>query len=229
MAEAEVRDFVGGLSEDELREMVLRLAHEVRNPLATIKAGVQLIQRLMEPNEDIARHLASVLTQVGRLDATVNGMQRFVRLGKPVPASVKVERAALEIIAAHAGEARRDQVTITLAGGPAASVLVDPEHLRTALAEVLANAVRHSPGGAAVAVSWALDASFVTVNVDDEGPGIPPEHADRVLRPFFSTSTHGTGLGLNIADRVCRLAGGRLTWRNNANRGCRFSLSLPEG
>jgi two-component system sensor histidine kinase SenX3 len=208
--------------------MVLRLAHEVRNPLATIKAGVQLIQRLTEPNDALSRHFASVLTHVGRIDLTVHGMQKFVRLNNPAPERLGVERLVGDAVSFHESVARRNQVETQVIGGAPATIWGDPDHLRSALSELLGNAIRFSPSGSVVTISWAVKDALVTISVDDEGPGIPPEHEDRIMRPFFSTSTQGTGLGLNIAEKACRLAGGKLTWRNHPGRGCRFSLAIPE-
>jgi signal transduction histidine kinase len=220
--------YIGGLSEADLREMVIRLAHEVRNPLASIKAGVQLIQHLTHPERDVARHFASVLVQVGRIDLTVQGMQRFVRLAEPSPSTVGIDEAVRDCVEAQAEHAHDGGARATIVGGPEFRLRVDPAHFRAALSEVLSNAFRFSPPGAAVLISWVRQGNDIVLSVDDEGPGIPKENAERILRPFFSTSTQGTGLGLNIADKVCRLAGGRLVWRNHPDRGCRFSLQLPE-
>jgi signal transduction histidine kinase len=216
-------------SEDDIREMVLRLAHEIRNPLATIKSAVQLIQRLTRPKGQVEEYFASVLGQVRRIDLTVQDMQRFVRLtatpGQPVQLASAVEGA----VAAHRGAAKHGEVSLVMAGGPPLRALIDPGHLRLALDELLGNAIRFSPPGSAVTLSWsAKNGRLVALNVDDEGPGVLPEHADRILKPFFSTSTQATGLGLNIAEKACSLAGGYLEWRNLAGEGCRFSMVLKE-
>jgi len=123
--------------------------------------------------------------------------------------------------------AKRAGVSLQIAQGSRANVQMDPQNLATALDELLSNALRVTPAGAAVMVSWVADNRRLLVHVDDEGPGVPPELEGRIIRPFFSTASQGTGLGLNITDKACRLAGGSLTWRNLAGRGCRFSLSLP--
>ena len=218
-----------GFSEDDIREMVLRLAHEIRNPLATIKSGVQLIQRLTVPQGEIAEHFASVLAQVGRIDQTVHDMQRFVRLVPTAPQTVSLAAAAEAAISAHQTAAKRADVVLAVPGGPASAALIDPGHLAVALDELLTNAIRFSPAGSSVMVSWSSAGDGeVALNVDDEGPGVQPEHADRILRPFFSTSMQATGLGLKIAEKACRLAGGRLEWRNLAGHGCRFSIVLRE-
>ncbi len=220
---------MNAFSEDDIREMVLRLAHEIRNPLATMKSAIQLIQRLTQPEGEIQEYFESALAQVARIDLTVQDMQRFVRLSSVPPTPVELVKAGEIAVAAQQHSAQQGEVDLVIAGGPKVSALVDPGHLRLALDELLANAIRFSPPGSSITVSWsAREGGEVALNVDDEGPGVPPEHADRILKPFFSTSTQATGLGLNIAQKICELAGGRLEWRNLAGHGCRFSLVLKE-
>ena len=215
------------LTEEDIREMVLRLAHEIRNPLATIKSGVQLIERLTSPVGEIAEHFAGVLAQVGRIDQTVHDMQRFVRLAAEEPTGLRAADVAEAAAADVRDDAEGRSVRVLLAGDRGTRVLAGAAQIREALVELVSNAVTFSPPGSTVIVSWtALESGEVAFHVDDEGAGVRPEHADRILRPFFSTSTQGTGLGLNIAEKICRLAGGRLEWRNLAGRGCRFTLAL---
>ena len=76
-------------------------------------------------------------------------------------------------------------------------------------------------------IGWRLVEDQVAIDFDDRGPGIATETGPRIMRPFFSTSTQGTGLGLNIVARTAHLAGGRLEWCNRDAGGARFSLLLP--
>lgn len=215
------------LAEQDWREMVLRLAHEIRNPLATIKSGAQLVQRLTRPEGDVAECLQGMLANVSRIDQTLQDLQRFVRLDVGQPAVIELGPIVEDAVAQRQPTAMRAGVSLQVAQGSRATVQMDPQNLATALDELLSNALRVTPAGAAVMVSWVADHRHLLVHVDDEGPGVPPELEGRIARPFFSTASQGTGLGLNIADKACRLVGGSLTWRNLAGRGCRFTLSLP--
>lgn len=215
------------LSEGDWREMVLRLAHEIRNPLATIKSATQLVLRLAKPEGEVAECLQGILGNVTRIDRTLQDLQRFVRIDKGTPVAVDVATAIDDAVAQQRPHARRVGLGVEVVGGPPARVLIDPANLALALDELISNAIRVTPTGGKIWLSWVGDAQQVLIHVDDEGEGVPPEVADRILRPFFSTAAQGTGLGLNLVDRVCRLAAGSLVWRNLAGKGCRFTLRLP--
>lgn len=216
------------LTEDDLREMVLRLAHEIRNPLATIQSAVQLLEHLQQPEGDEKEFFESIYVEVSRIDNVVRDMHRFARLDVHTATSFTIKEAVQAAIEALSCRASTDAAPINNLGGPRAVVLMDRNQLEEAIGEVLSNALTFSPAGSEVRIAWRLaEAGIAAIDIDDLGPGIPEDLQNRILRPFFSSSTHGTGLGLNIVARTCRLNGGRLEWRNRKRKGARFSLFLP--
>jgi signal transduction histidine kinase len=215
-----------------MREMVLRLAHEIRNPLATINSSVQLIKRLGLRAEDAAVYLDDVVVEVARIDSTVRSMERFFGLDRCAPQVVEIGPAVAEALATRQEAAGKAGVRLEITHGAPdhLSVRIDPGHLGLALGELIDNAVRHGGTGATVWVEWGqAGPGRVFLRVDDEGSGVADEHAERIFRPFFSTSTQGNGLGLNVVQRICRLAGGSLGWENRDGGGCRFTMTLREG
>lgn len=217
-------------TEQDLVEMVLRLAHEIRNPLATIQSGIQLVQHLGPSAGETKEYLDSALVEVLRIDQIVKEMQRFVRLdARSAPGVVAVSEVVSQSVSSRLREADEAGVRLDVEEGPECRTVADLDQLIYSLAELVRNAIRFSPAGGTVRVEWhCTGESLVRISVTDEGPGIPSASADRILRPFFSTSTHGTGLGLNIVLRTCRIAGGDLKWNNRSGAGCRFSMMLPE-
>ncbi len=216
-------------SGDDLQEMVLRLAHEVRNPLAVIKSSAQLIRRLDMSAVDALPYLESMIVGVGRIDNTIHDMERFARLQTNTACAVLVAEAAREAVATTEGQARPTGVSVAIGDGPAVRVLVDPRQFQDGLRELIDNATRFSEPDTRITVSWERGARReIHIHVDDEGCGVSEEDASRILRPFFSSSTQGTGLGLNTVQRICLLAGGRLEWRNRRHGGCRFTMILAE-
>jgi two-component system, NtrC family, sensor kinase len=218
----------GRADDDVLRSILRRLSHEIRNPLASLKAGVQLLQRLTRPEGEIADYYDGLLTQVTRIDRIVDGVHFIARLDAGSPARQNVARAVETVLAVQRPDAARAGVALRAEGAGTAEVLIDPTNLRLALTELLSNALQAAPAGSAVTVAWdPPEGGMLAVNVEDEGAGVAPDAADKVLEPFFSTQPQGRGLGLTTAARVCQLAGGSLTWRNGVCGGCRFTLTLP--
>ncbi len=215
-------------TEDDLRQMVLRLAHEIRNPLATIKTSIQLVEHLTQPHGEIAEYFTSVLEEVTRIDQTVRELQAFARLRPGTPMQTPVEELAQLARKAACPQAEAAGVELVVRPGTEVVVRVDRDQITLALDQLIANALRFAPRGSQVTLGWECADHRVRLDVDDAGPGVAPKLADRILRPFFSTSTQATGLGLNIVQKVAHLAAGHLEWRNLEAGGCRFTLVLPE-
>ncbi len=217
-----------GLSEADIRQMVHRLAHEIRNPLATIKSAAQLIDLVSHPTGEVAECLESIQTEVSRINRVIGDMQRYLRMEPQETVATDIEALVRSAVVSLPKEPEFDTSRVVVEGGPAASIQADPSILVSAIDELIDNALRFSPHEEPVIIRWRLvDDGMVAIEVDDRGPGIAGKHRDSILRPFFSTSTQGTGLGLNIAERAVQLTGGRLTWQNLAEGGARFTLIIP--
>ncbi len=217
-------------TQDDLRTMVLRLAHEIRNPLATIKSAAQLLEHIQQPEGDTAEYFDGILDEVHRIDRVVRDMQRYARLDTGKGTTVAIGEAVAEAIEALRDDLDARGSEVQVRGGPAAPLVMGHDQLVEALRELISNAVRFSPAGSTTRVCWREHgSSMVRIDVEDEGPGIPADKSQRILRPFFSTSTQATGLGLNIVAKTTRLAGGGLSWENAQGGGARFSITLPRG
>jgi signal transduction histidine kinase len=138
---------------------------------------------------------------------------------------------ALEVVVRDLqGSAARAGVALRVDAGPTMEVVTDLANLQMALGELIANALQVSPAGTTVMLSWEdASAGRIRINVDDEGPGVAAENAEKIMRPFFSTQPQARGLGLVLVARLCSLAGGTLEWQNLPRGGCRFSLLMPAG
>jgi signal transduction histidine kinase len=218
------------IPDPELGETIPDLLHRFRNPLAALKSGISLVMHVAKPTGETLDLLNQMLNEIGRLDLATRETQRYFCMTAGRPRPVRVTQVASEAREAVQDEAARAGVEVVLEGGGEESALVDHEQLCFSLAELLANACRESAPGSRVRVMWHRGTKgLVVIDVVDSGRGIPAAHAGEIGKPYFTTSPGRTGLGLATVAKICRLAGGSLSWDNLGDRGCRFTAELPIG
>lgn len=185
------------------------LAHEIRNPLAAINYAVQLL----EESDDVAtadRRLLQIIRQQGqRMNGIVENVLGLARREPAKPEHVELAALARHFVEDYnAGHPLEDDSLRATASKPEIATLVDPRQLHQVLTVLVHNALIYGriPGEPArVAVNVHLDEhQQPIIDVVDRGPGIPERVVQQLFRPFFTTSGHGTGLGLYIARELCR-------------------------
>jgi signal transduction histidine kinase len=207
-------------------KMAAVLAHEIRNPLGTIKGFVQLAgESASERTRDL---LSPALSEVRRLESLVNDLLAYGR--PPAPHSGPVRwRDIASSLRGHAQQlpaSRAVQVTVEEAD---VDLFTDETLLGQALLNLLRNAVEAIPPGTEglVRVDIAAEASRVSISVTDSGPGISDEALAKLYEPFFTTKAFGTGLGLAITRRLVESLGGGLEVRRRITGGTAAIIELP--
>ncbi len=217
-------------------------AHELRTPLAVIASELEVALRRPRSVAEWEASAGTSLDEVRRLSRIVDALLRLARADAATPATgERVELAVLveRTIATLASAAAAAGVTLegpSATGTEAAAVDGDPDALSSALANIVANAIRYTPRGghvsAAIEPADARD-DRVTLVVDDSGPGLASDELERIFAPFQrgSASTgseaSSTGLGLAIARRIVERHGGHLIAGCSPTGGARFTLELP--
>jgi two-component system sensor histidine kinase HydH len=203
--------------------MAAVLAHEMRNPLASLKGNAQLLERSLPSGERAHRRAERVVGEAIRLETLVSGLLEFARTGelrrRPVP-PVEVVRASVAALV-HPQPA---PVTIDDAGAPSLWSL-DAERTEQVVTNLLENGLQAGPGP--VRLSVEEREGELRLAVEDSGPGIPLEDLERIFEPFFTRRTRGTGLGLAVARRFVELHGGSLSASNRPGGGARFLVRIP--
>ncbi|WP_043711490.1 sensor histidine kinase [Corallococcus macrosporus] len=198
------------------------LAHELRNPLASLKGHAQLLAERVERDAVLAPKADRVVSEAVRLEQLMNDLLGFVASGelRRVEADPNdVLRAAVESTGAARVEARYLSERIPWP--------MDAGRLQQALENVLRNAVQASPEGHRVVASVErLDASLV-FTVKDHGPGIAAGEEQRIFEPFVTGRVRGVGLGLAITRRIVELHGGTVSARSHTSGGAEFRLTVP--
>jgi signal transduction histidine kinase len=204
------------------------LAHEIRNPLASIEGAAAIVER--EP-ENVARRtefLAIIREESRRLNSLVTNFLDFARPRAPELRPTEV-RALIESVltllsqTSHRGDVRfRMQVSSGLN-----SLRCDPEQMKQVLLNLVLNAMQAMPEGGEVVVEAAEDNGLLKIRVKDQGPGIPATDVDSIYDPFFTTKDNGTGLGLPVAYQIVQQHGGELSLEENGPSGACFAIRLP--
>ena len=214
-------------------QLVLGVAHEVRNPLN----GIMIVTDALY--EDLGRDPA-YKTYVEHIRAQVNRLANLVRdlldMGKPInPARMRQDSlvaicgAAVGLWKETAGDKAKNIEFVCAEEGDGPAIMADNARLQQVFVNLLDNAVQHSPAGGRIRVEILKpENGFVKIRVVDRGTGLVPGVAAKLFQPFFTTRKNGTGLGLCIVQRVVRDHGGEVSISNNdPPPGCTVEIRLP--
>jgi two-component system sensor histidine kinase HydH len=205
-----------------LGEMSAVLAHEIRNPLASLKGYAQLLTERLGAGSPERRKADLVVQEAQRLEALTGDLLDFARSG-PI-AIAPADAAAL--LREGADEVAPGGFAVRTDGAPPAWPL-DADRMRRALTNVLRNARQVSPEGTRPEAAVAREADALVFTIRDFGPGVPVGEERRIFSPFYTTRTQGTGLGLAVALRVAELHDGTITVSNHPDGGAVFRIVVP--
>jgi two-component system sensor histidine kinase PilS (NtrC family) len=217
----------------DLGQLAAGLAHELRNPLASMMGSVELLRSAPLAADD--RHLLDiVLREGGRLAQLVTEFLAFARPAPPRREPFDLATLSAEALEALEHDPAAAGVELRRALEPALAV-GDPDQLRQVLWNLLLNAAQALPPAAAPGQrrGWVRVAcgpssgGGVELTVEDDGPGVPGADRAQIFTPFFTTKPEGTGLGLATVHRIVDAHGGALTLDSKPGEGARFSVRLP--
>lgn len=205
------------------------VSHEFKNPLASIRSAAELLPHA-ENDEEKAQLAATIDKEVARLNRLLNGVREVSK----VDAALDTETIAPVLLGPLLTEiAQSDRVALSAASHPIV-VNAAADRLTQAFTNIVDNALSFSPAEGHVSISLREQDGFAVIHVDDEGPGIPPEHIDRVFDRFFTfrpgpadERLQHDGLGLAIAQAIVTGYGGTLSARNREGGGAQFEVRLP--
>jgi len=207
-----------------LGEMSAVLAHEIRNPLASLKGHAQLLAERVSADAGLGVRAGRIAGDATRLERLVDELLRFARSGDLDRRDVSAAHWVRGVV----GAMDLPGVHVVIDDPPARATL-DAARMGEALANVVRNAVEAGGGHGPVTVRVAGEGGALVVEVRDRGPGIVPGDEERIFEPFHSGKVRGTGLGLAIVRRTVALHGGTITASNHRDGGALFRITLPEG
>ena len=209
-------------------QLAASIAHEVRNPLTSIKMLVEAGLGTAKPRPFTRENLQVIHGEILRLEQTVQGFLDFAR-----PPALKrincdlggVIGRSLDLVRSRA---RQQQVRLQWQPPSAAvNAVVDTGQMTTVLVNLLLNALDAMPTGGTVSLDLQEEPARLCLTVRDTGPGIRPDMVEKLFVPFSSSKATGSGLGLSICQRIMQEHGGSILGGNDPGGGARFTLILP--
>ncbi len=210
------------------RQIAAIVAHEVRNPLQSLTALIDLMA--YEPQERDRRDLQQALeAELETIEVVIRRLVDSKDELEVIRRTVELEALIDSCIEFHLPMARRLGVTLRLLAPRAHRIALDPPLVRRALENILVNALEalEDSGHGSIEVTVLPGPRSITVHIDDSGPGVEPEDRLRLFEPGYSRRPGGTGLGLFLAARVAESHGGTLRYGQSPLGGARFSMTLP--
>lgn len=227
-SELEVRLVRAAEQNNRLKEMNLAaagLAHETKNPLNIIRGLAQMISKQDAAPADIRIKSRDIVDEADRVTAQLNEFINYSRPREVRRTVVSLARAVQEVVRALTFDLEEKAVRLDVQPD-LPRIEADEQLLRQALFNLLLNAIQAVDRGGEVRVAVVADAARgVTLEIRDDGPGVPPEHRQDIFKPYFTTNQKGTGLGLAVVQQIVLAHGWEIQCLANDPRGALFRLS----
>lgn len=210
-----------------LGRMAANIAHEIRNPLASLTGAIEVLTSPLTAEDARERLSQIVTTESERLNHII---KNFLEYARPAPLSITtfdVAAAAEEVLLLLEHRASPGSLKVIREFAPSVLWPVDAQQFRQILWNLCLNAVEAMPEGGELRVAAAVRGDMLEVSVTDTGEGIAAGDLAHVFEPFFSTKSEGTGLGLALVHRVVQEHGGEIDVRSSPGLGTTFTLTLP--
>jgi signal transduction histidine kinase len=210
-----------------LGQLSAGLAHELRNPLGTIKASSEMLSRSVPADNEVAREVSGfIVTEVDRANSLITRFLQFAR-----PLQLRLDKADLtQVVDRSITLAKREAPAIAIYTNYAPEIPpfpFDAELMERVFYNLVLNAAQATKEGGAVTVKTRADNGVAEIAVIDRGSGIEPQHRESIFNPFFTTKPQGVGLGLAIVSKIVDEHGGKIAVESEPGKGSVFHVFLP--
>jgi signal transduction histidine kinase len=208
-------------------QMATTLAHEIKNPLSSIKSITQSLQEQSQ-DQNLKQDLNVIVNEVDRLNYSVNQLLQFARSSSQDMANISTVEIMERVIKILQTECRNQNVMINHNyNGDIPSVFASSFGLQDVFLNLLLNALQAMPSGGEIQIDYQKNGHQLAIHISDSGPGIRPELITRIFDPFFTTKQKGTGLGLAVVKQKLSEFGADIDVSNLKPTGSRFTITFP--
>jgi len=209
------------------------LAHEIRNPLASIKGTAEILKDDLRPGDRKYEFLEILVKESERLNRVV---EDFLRMARPQPVimgNCDLMAELNNVITLVSAEARKREVRLELKPAVLPVIEGDPEKLRQAFLNIILNGLQATPPDGSVTITVSLEEAkasgpgSIELSFSDTGPGIEADKMERIFEPFYTSKEGGTGLGMAITRKIIEGHGGRIEVMSEPGAGADFRIHLP--
>lgn len=213
-----------------LGQLSAGIAHEIRNPLGSIKGSIEILENEIPPDHPKHGFVRIIKEETARLNSIMAEFLKFARPPHPSVEPTSINELIDSTLILLQKQADQLHVEIRKKQNPVLPLVsLDHQQIRQVFLNVLLNGIQAMPDGGVLQVYSGLeeDASMVVVEISDTGKGLDEAELDHVFDPFFTTKPHGTGLGLSISYQLVQNHGGTIAVRKNQAQGLTFRIELP--
>ncbi|MBN2009534.1 PAS domain S-box protein [candidate division KSB1 bacterium] len=211
-------------------EMAARIAHEIKNPLASIQTGIQLLESQVAANDKQHSYFERLLQEIQRVDRILKGLLTYAREEQLDLKQVNVEQVVhrVETLIRPTLEKNGLKLAISIEQN-LPPIMIDEQKIEQVLWNIFLNSVQASEPGAYLSLRVERNSHGLDWYVEDQGKGIPQHIMKKIFQPFFSTRTQGSGLGLAISKKIVEMHRGTLDLKSEENSGTTVHIHLPTG
>jgi len=211
-------------------ELAAGIAHEVRNPLTSVKGFLQLLDKKFDQSDQIHQYIEIMLDEIKRINRIISEFLLLSKPTVPIKRPTNICEVLYEILLLTEGEFHLKNIKLVREyDAECPEVTVDAEQIKQVFLNLVANALAAMPDGGTLTVSTKYDRfdKAVRIYFADTGIGIDPSHQQLIFDPFFTTREDGTGLGLTVSYRIVENHGGKLEMISSPGDGATFIIHLP--
>ena len=217
---------------EELSRLTGGLAHEIKNPLSTIKVNLKLASEELTGRDEntirAAKKIAVVQKETERLEQILEDFLRYIKRAELHLSSVNINQIVSDMIDFYSPQAFSRSITVRSSLADESLVCkADADSLKQVLLNLFINAQQAMPGGGELMLRTQKNAGNAVIIVSDTGKGIEPENLDRIFSAYYSTKVGGSGLGLSTSKKIIEAHNGSIKVDSIPDKGTSFTIQLP--